>query len=32
MEEILKIACQLTMEDVEYEIVIGENEINIEIK
>ena len=32
MEEILAIASSLTVEGIEYEIFIGENEINIEIK
>lgn len=32
MEEIFKLACQLTMENVEYEIIIGENCIYIETK
>lgn len=32
MEEILAIASNLILEGVEYQIFIGENEINIEIK
>lgn len=32
MEEIMKLACQLMIQGVEYQIVIGEKEINIEIK
>ena len=32
MEEIMKIACQLSMQGIEYEIIIGIKQINIEIK
>lgn len=31
MEEIIKLACQLMMQGIEYKIVIGINTINIEI-
>ena len=32
MEEVLKLACQLSMQGVEYEIIVGIKQINIEIK
>lgn len=32
MEEIMKLACQLMMQGIEYNIVIGINEINLELK
>jgi hypothetical protein len=32
MEEIMKLASQLTMQGIDYNIVIGNTQINIEIK
>jgi hypothetical protein len=32
MEEIMKLASQLTMQGIDYDIVIGNAQINIEIK
>ena len=32
MEEIMKLACQLAIQGIDYEIIVGIKQINIEIK